>query len=107
MEVKNYVGIDVSKLTIDVFIRENQVHKKFKNEVGGFSQLVSWLQKQVGISMESVLVCFEHTGLYSMSLALYLEKEGIAFAMIPALEIKRSLGVTRGKNDIIDSKRIA
>lgn len=106
MTIENYVGIDVSKLTIDVFIRENHVHKRFKNELNGFCQLVQWLQKQVCHSLESVLICFEHTGLYSLPLALYLEKECIPFAMLSALEIKRSMGITRGKNDIIDSKRI-
>lgn len=97
MTIENYVGIDVSKLTIDVFIRENHVHKRFKNELNGFCQLVQWLQKQVCHSLESVLVCFEHTGLYSLPLTLYLEKEGIPFAMLSALEIKRSMGITRGK----------
>ena len=43
----------------------------------------------------------------SLSLALFLEREHIAYAMVPALDIKRSLGITRGKNDQIDAKRIA
>ncbi|ELR81228.1 transposase, partial [Elizabethkingia anophelis R26] len=81
--------------------------KQFKNELNGFLQLVRWLQKQGYNSLESVLICFEHTGLYSLPLALFLEKEGIPFAMVSALEIKKSMGITRGKNDVIDSKRIA
>lgn len=36
MTIENYIGIDVSKLSIDVFIKENHVHKKFKNESNGF-----------------------------------------------------------------------
>ena len=107
MTIENYVGIDVSKLSIDVFIRENNVHKKFKNESNGFYQLMQWLQEQLCHSLKSVLICFEHTGVYSLPLALFLEKEGIPFAMVPALEIKKSIGITRGKNDLIDSKRIA
>lgn len=54
-----------------------------------------------------MLVCFEHTGLYSLSFANFLEEKRIKFSMVPALEIKRSLGVARGKNDVVDSKRIA
>ena len=107
MAVENYVGIDVSKLSFDAFIKTNNAHKQFKNENCGFEALVLWLHKQLGTSLDSVLVCFEHTGLYSLPLALYLEKEQIPFAMISALEIKKSLGITRGKNDRIDSKRIA
>lgn len=107
MNAENFVGIDVSKLTIDVFVRETKSHKQFQNDTVGFELLVSWLIKQIGHSLESVLICFEHTGLYSIPLALYFEKANICFAMLPALEIKKSLGITRGKNDIIDSKRIA
>lgn len=107
MSVKNFVGIDVSKLTFDVFIRENRVHKQFKNELKGFELFVQWLEKQIQHSLKSTLVCFEHTGLYSLPLALFLEKEHIPFAMLSALEIKKSMGITRGKNDLVDSKRIA
>jgi len=107
MEFKIYVGIDVSKLKLDVFIRENQVHKLFKNDLNGFDLLLRWLQEQTRQPLQSMLVCFEHTGLYSMSLAIFLEDRKIPFSMIPALEIKKSMGITRGKNDLIDSKRIA
>lgn len=107
MVIENYVGIDVSKLSIDVFIRESRAHKQFKNDVGGFDLFSTWLTKQIGHSLATILVCFEHTGLYSLPLALFMEKEKIPFAMLPALEIKRSLGITRGKNDLVDSKRIA
>ena len=102
-----YVGIDVSKLKLDVFIRENNVHRLFKNDLSGFELLEHWLQEKTRQPLHSVLVCFEHTGMYSMSLALFLEERKIPFSMIPSLEIKRSLGITRGKNDFVDSKRIA
>lgn len=107
MKFKSYVGIDVSKLKLDVFIKEKQVHRMFKNDTNGFGILTQWLQDQAQVPLDSIIVCFEHTGLYSMSLALYLEEKKIPFSMIPALEIKRSLGITRGKNDFVDSKRIA
>ncbi len=107
MTVKVFVGVDVSKLTLDVFIREKQIHRQFKNERSGFVSLIQWLEKQTGQQTRAMLICFEHTGLYSLLLALFLEENSIPFSMVPALEIKRSLGITRGKNDIVDSKRIA
>jgi transposase len=107
MIFKIYVGIDVSKLKLDVFIRESQVHRVFKNDLNGFELLVKWLQEQTRQPLQSILVCFEHTGLYSMPLAIFMEERKIPFAMLPSLEIKRSLGITRGKNDFVDSKRIA
>lgn len=107
MTFKNFIGIDVSKLTLDAFIYEKQVHRQFKNEEAGFVLLMQWLEKQTKQPLNSMLVCFEHTGLYSLSFANFLEEKRIKFSMVPALEIKRSLGVARGKNDVVDSKRIA
>jgi transposase len=107
MSFKIYAGIDVSKLSLDVFIRETQAHKQFKNDLEGFASLTLWLEKQTKEPLDYVLLCFEHTGLYSLPLAIFLEERKIPFSMIPALEIKKSLGITRGKNDYIDSKRIA
>ena len=107
MSFKDFVGIDVSKLTLDVFILNVKIHKQFKNDPAGFNLLSQWLQKQTGLPLTDLMICFEHTGLYSLPLAHYLEENQICFSMIPALEIKRSMGVTRGKSDLIDSRRIA
>ncbi|WP_410505838.1 IS110 family transposase [Mucilaginibacter rubeus] len=54
-----------------------------------------------------MIICFEHTGMYSIKLATYLNDIGIPFAMLPALQIKQSIGIRRGKNDQIDAQRIA
>lgn len=107
MKFKDYVGVDVSKLVLDVFILNIKVHKQFKNDSAGFKLMMQWIQKQTAMPLSSLLFCFEHTGLYSISLAHYLEEKQLSFSMVPALEIKRSMGVTRGKNDMIDSRRIA
>jgi transposase len=40
-------------------------------------------------------------------LSVFLDSHNIAFAMVPALEIKKSLGITRGKSDKVDAQRIA
>ena len=42
-----------------------------------------------------------------LSLALYLEERNLHYAMVAPLELKKSLGITRGKNDKVDSARIA
>jgi len=107
MALKIFTGIDVSKLTLDVFIRERQCHRQFRNDADGFVSMIRWVERQTSEPIEATLICFEHTGMYSLPLALFLEERHITFSMIPALEIKRSLGITRGKNDRVDSKRIA
>ena len=40
-------------------------------------------------------------------LSVLFHTDSIPFTMEPALKIKKSLGITRGKNDKVDSKRIA
>lgn len=107
MSFKTHVGIDVSKLKFDVYIKENESYNQFRNDKSGFVSMIQWLQKLIGPTLNNAFICFEHTGLYSLPLALFLSKEKIPFAMVAPLEIKRSLGITRGKNDIVDAKRIA
>lgn len=107
LSVRFHVGIDVSKLTLDIFILECNIHKKVSNNPRGFNDLLQMIEKNTHVSPELVVFCFEHTGLYSLSLALYLEERNLHYAMVAPLELKKSLGITRGKNDKVDSARIA
>ena len=50
---------------------------------------------------------FEFTGIYSSELALFLDKHSLPLYLISRLELKRSLGIRRGKSDKADSKYIA
>ena len=49
----------------------------------------------------------ENTGVYSFELNFFLHEKGIWQSMENALQIKRSMGVVRGKTDKADSKIIA
>ena len=49
----------------------------------------------------------EFTGGYEYKLVRFCENNSIAYVKLPGLEIKHSLGMIRGKNDKVDSKRIA
>jgi transposase len=106
MEILNTIGVDVSKDTLDAFNYCLGEHKQFNNRLAGIKKLVKWVVNIEG-ELGNVLFCFEHTGLYSIHLAEYLDDQKILFAMVPGLEIKRSLGIVRGKNDKIDSYQIA
>ena len=107
MKYKETLGIDVSKLTIDVRLHVKQDYKQFKNTPKGFKAFVKWAKRTSGFNIDQILICFEHTGLYSLPLAMFLSEHKVSFSMVPALEIKRSLGLVRGKNDKIDARRIA
>lgn len=107
MKIYDVVGIDVSKLTIDVVIHQSKDYRQFKNTNKGFSILCKWALSKSKVDKNNLLFVFEHTGLYSHQLAVYLSKEEFNFVIVPGLEIKRSLGITRGKDDKIDAAKIA
>lgn len=112
--MKNYelfVGIDVSKLKLDISLIQpsdpnDSKHFVIANTVKGLQELLNRLKK-FKIDLNLVLFSFEDTGVYSMPLCYFLSKRELDYWMIPAMEIKRSKGITRGKTDKADSKEIA
>ena len=105
------IGIDVSKLTLDVCIiqhPESKQHQflKVSNNPKGLLQLLKHIKKYK-LEHEHIVFCFETTGVYAMPLCYTLQKHGFFYCMIPAIEIKRSKGLVRGKNDKSDSLDIA
>jgi len=107
MKISDTVGIDVSKQVIDVRIHTSQAYGQFENTKKGFKAMCRWVYKNSSFLKEEIFFAFEHTGLYSHNLSVYLTDEGIEFAMISGLEIKRSLGLSRGKDDRVDATKIA
>lgn len=111
-EFCNFVGIDVSKKTLDgVFIFNKDVdkstHQQFSNDAEGIKKLMSYVKKQKGVTTHNTLYCFEHTGIYGRKLAFTLsEKQWCVWIEMP-VSILRSMGLQRGKNDKVDAKRIA
>ena len=99
-------GVDVSKLTLDIFVKPCGLSLVIDNNRKGFMQ---WWKEMMKIVQPDtrVMVVMEHTGLYSRKFETFLRTLGVEYCKIPALEIKRSLGMTRGKNDKIDAERIA
>ena len=69
--------------------------------------MIKWVFKTSSFSREEILFIFEHTGMYSYQLSVYLTQQKIPFAMVSGLAIKRSQGIVRGKDDKVDSKNIA
>ena len=111
-EFCNFVGIDVSKKTLDVvFIFNKEIdkntHQQFSNDGDGIKKIIGLVKKQKGATNLNTLFCFEHTGIYGRKLAFTLtEKQYRVWIEMP-VTILRSMGLQRGKNDKVDSKRIA
>lgn len=102
-----FIGIDVSKDTLDLFIRDLNFHFVVENSPLGFSELLEISCKKLSCKPESLYFCFENTGRYSRPLAVFLSESDILFTMAPAFDMKRSMGLKRGKSDKLDAKAIA
>lgn len=108
MKITEIIGIDVSKKTIDVVIHTPQLHHKFdNNSAKDIKRMVCWVTKNTECSKDHMLFVFEHTGLYSHQLATTLSELGMNYTRVSGLEIKRSLGMVRGKDDQADAAHIA
>lgn len=103
---KFIIGVDVSKLTLDLYCRETRSHLLIANNPEGLKKLLSWCKEQ-DIDGTKAIFAMEITGGYEYKLVQFLASRHIAFMRIPALAIKRSLGIVRGKNDKVDAARIA
>jgi len=112
MKKSYYIGIDISKKTLDasIFV-ENMEEKRFphlkvNNNKTGFKELMKWSRKE-HVNLKDCLFCMEHTGHYGLEFFTFLEQKGIDYCAVCPLVMKRSMGISRDKNDKIDSARIA
>jgi transposase len=99
------VGIDISKLTLDVSCVTTNEHFKTDNNKTGFKEILKWAKRK-RIASENLWIVFENTGLYSMAIKKFCTEVGLRYSEVPGLAIKRSGGLSRGKNDKVDAKRI-
>ncbi|MAY86314.1 MAG: IS110 family transposase [Pseudooceanicola sp.] len=107
MEIIDVIGIDVSKLTLDCCIHSNGLQRKFANHPKGIAKMAKWSLAKSKVKKENLLFILEHTGLYSDRLVHMLAEDDCLMKVVSGLEIKRSLGITRGKDDRADARRIA
>ena len=104
-----FMGIDVSKSTLDVaLIKGDEVLLEIKilNQSKAIGQLIKEL-KNLHVPIEDLVVCLEHTGIYCLIALESFHKKGIKICLERALQIKQSQGMTRGKSDKLDARRIA
>ena len=105
-----FIGIDISKKTLDVVIYDQKkkkagAHLKISNDLKGFKALIKQLKK-FNVKLDEAFVCLEYCGIYGFEIGFFLEGK-INFRFCAPLMIKRSLGLTRGKNDKVDALKIA
>jgi transposase len=108
---KHFIGVDISNLKLDLSLLKDGstqgfFDKKVSNDFTGFGFVTEWLAKQ-NVSPTDSLFCMEHTGVYGLLFIAWLSQMGFDFCVEPALKIKNSMGITRGKTDKVDARRIA
>jgi len=111
MNYKGFVGIDISKNTLDVVViaegKRTGEHQQFSNNLKGFKSLLKWSVKVIKCKQDELLFCMEHTGVYTYQLSCFLSENELSFCLENPLQIKRSMGISRIKNDKADAQLIA
>jgi len=110
MEFEFFIGIDVSKHELDFSVQQGKCflfHKEIVNEPEAIKALLKEIGKLKGFSLNHAVFCMEHTGIYSNHLLSCLYHKHANICLESATQIKKSLGNLRGKNDKVDSMRIA
>ncbi|ASW73498.1 IS110 family transposase [Chryseobacterium piperi] len=97
------IGIDVSKLTLDISVLIDSTFQFFtiENTVKALKKFFKEFKEH------QVMIAMENTGRYNYHLYEVLPLFEFKVYVINPLHIKRSIGLVRDKNDKIDSKRIA
>lgn len=105
-----FIGVDISKETLSVCVRsvkENMYESSIVNASPAIKKELKSILKSYKESADSLLVCAEYTGRYIYPLISACSELGIFVWMEDPSRLKLSMGLTRGKNDRIDARRIA
>jgi transposase len=101
---KIYVGIDISKDSLDVAVHASDKQRQFSNEPAGVASLCRMLVK-----LRPALIVFEATGGYEMPLYLGLDEANLPAAPVNPRQIRdfaKSTGKL-AKTDTLDARVIA
>ena len=98
------VGIDISKLTLDVYLHPQATARQFPNTTAGINALIAWLG-QTAVHR----VVFEPTGAYHRILERRLGEAGVPMVKVNPLQARRfaeAIG-QRAKTDAVDAAMLA
>jgi len=105
-----YIGIDISKKTLDVAVfKEGRVLESFviENRESAIKDLLVVLKERYHSISENTIFCAEHMGIYADFLRAVMVKKQARLCLESPLRIRLSLGIQRGKSDALDAVRIA
>lgn len=103
-EEKIYIGIDVSKTDLDIYVLPQKKYMRFRNDKSGIKKLIEKIKLFL-----NALVVMESSGGYESSLAYALMEENISTSVVNPRQIRafaKALG-RLAKTDRIDAEIIA
>jgi len=95
-------GIDLSMEKFDVNFIDltgTERNKTVKNGIAAISKFLYALP-------EGTILCAEHTGVYGDLLVYLCNQVNVPIVLVPGYTIKHSMGMTKGKSDPLDARRI-
>jgi len=110
MEVlMNYIGIDIAKSTLQIFIPKNELDLEIENNTKGLNGLYSKLKKMHKKSMDKIVFIYESTGSYSTILETYCQEKEIKCFKVGAYQSASFAKVVknRSKTDKIDARMLS
>lgn len=102
--MESFVGIDISKSSVDVAVHESKEHWTFTNDENGLRKLANLMRK-----LSPSLIVMESTGSYEVAAAYELNAHGYPVAVVNPRHIRdfaRSTGLL-AKTDVLDARVIA
>lgn len=102
--VAQTVGVDISKLTLDVYLHPQATARQFPNTTAGITALLAWLGQT---TVHRII--FEPTGAYHRCLERQLGNAGMPMVKVNPLQARRfaeAIG-QRAKTDAVDAAMLA
>lgn len=110
MDIRYYIGIDVSKATLDWAVFDGQaivLQTQSPNSETGIKAALKLLKALPTFTPQTSVSCCQHTGIYNALILSQLTAACFPIWLESSLQIKQAGGLQRGKSDQIDAQRIA
>ena len=107
--MEHYIGIDVAKATLQVFIPKNDLDVEIVNSNNGLKSLYSKLKKLYKKSIDDIVFVYESTGAYSTILEHFAQQKNIKCFKVGAYQSASFSKVikNRSKTDIVDARMLS
>jgi len=105
----NYIGIDVAKSTLQVFIPKNEIDIEVSNTQDGLKKLYAKLKKRYKESIDNIVFIYESTGSYSTILEHFCQLKQIKCFKVGAYQSSSFSKVikNRSKTDKLDARMLS